>query len=120
MKVNVLIFCVGCVLVLATTSAADEPPEAPAILSALGTQAGVTVVSEADLAEIEGTGPLGFWHRMWRARLRAFFQASRAQRRAIIRARIAFWRGGGAGGGETPDPGTDPGTDPGGGELPPE
>ncbi len=112
MKVG--LFCMGCVLVLATTGTAAEPPEAPAILSALGTQAGVTVVSEADLAEIEGTGPLAFWHQQWRARLRAFFQANRAVRRRIIRARIAYWRGGG----QTPDPGTNPGGDPGGGGEP--
>jgi len=118
MKVKVLIFCAGCMLVLATTSTAAEQAEAPAILSALGTQAGVTIVSEADLAEIEGTGPFDFWTRQWRARLAAFLRASRARRRAIIRARIAAWRNGGGGGGsETPDPGTEP--DPGGGgDLP--
>ena len=111
MKVKVLILCVGCVLVLTTTGAAAEQTEAPAILSALGAQSGITVVGEADLAEIEGTGPLGFWNRQWRARLRSFFQASRATRRSIIRARIARWRGGGG----TPDPGGDTG---GGGDLP--
>ncbi len=107
MKVRVLIFCLGCVLVMGTTATAAEQAEAPAILSALGTQAGVTVVSEAHLAEIEGTGPFDFWTRQWRVRLRTFFRARRARRRAIIRARIAAWRGGGVG--DTTNPGTDPG-----------
>lgn len=104
MKVKMLIFCVGCVLVMGTTAMAAEQAEAPAILSALGTQAGVTIVSEANLAQIEGTGPLDFWTRQWRARLRTFFQTRRARRRAIIRARITAWRGGGVG--DTPNTGT--------------
>jgi hypothetical protein len=113
MNVKILVFCVGCMLVLVTTGTAAEQSEAPAILSALGAQSGITVVTEADLAEIEGTGPLGSWGRQWRARLRTFFRVSQARRRAIIRARIAYWRGGGA---ETPDPGGETG----GGEMPPE
>jgi hypothetical protein len=116
MKAKVLLFCAGCVLVLAVTGTASAQTEAPAILSALGNQSGVTIVGEADLAQIEGTGPLAFWSYQWRAHMRAFFQASMAMRRNMIRARIAFWRNGGWGypGGET---GGDTG---GGGEIPPE
>jgi len=116
MKAKVLLFCAGCMLVLAVTGTATAQTEAPAILSALGNQSGVTVVSEADLAQIEGTGPLAFWSYQWRANLRAFFQASMAMRRSMIRARIAYWYGGGG----TTDPGGDTGGDTGGGELPPE
>ena len=114
MNLKLLAFCVGCSLVFATTSLADEPEpeETPAILSALGTQVGVAVVSEAELAEIEGTAWLPRWQQAFRARISAYLRASRAARLRMWRARMAyFWAlnggGGGGGGAEVPEGGGD-------------
>jgi len=108
MNMKLLAFCVGCSLVFATTSLADDDPgEAPAILSALGTQAGVAVVSEAELAEIEGTAWLPRWQWGFRARMQAYFRAARAARLRLWRARMAYYWGlnNSGGGGEVPEGG---------------
>jgi len=113
MNMKLMTLCVGCSLILGGISMADEPEpeETPAILAALGTQAGVAVVSEAELAEVEGTAWLPRWQRGLRARLRGYLRASRAARRRIWLARMAWLRAQTGGGGtevpetpETPEP----------------
>jgi hypothetical protein len=128
MNTKLLVCCMGCSLILSGISMADEPEpeETPAILSALGMQAGVAVVSEAELAEVEGTAWLPRWRRAFRARIRSFFRASRAARRRVWAARLAWLRAQNGGGGsvvpETPETPETPEVPEGGGGViePPE
>ena len=107
MNMKLMTFCVGCSLILGGISMADEPEpeETPAILAALGTQAAVAVVSEAELAEVEGTAWLPRWQRAFRARLRVFLRGNRSARRRIWLARLAWLRAQ-RGPGSTPAPET--------------